>query len=435
LKASPILILAAVLGCAVSIQAQPDSLWSRTYGGEGLEFCYSLIQTADGGLALSGWTNSFGAGETDFWLVRTDEDGDSLWSRAFGGGIWEDCLSLIQTADGGFALAGKTYSFGAGGIDFWLVQTNENGDSLWSRTFGGPRDDVCSSLVQTADGGFALAGGTCSFSVRRNDFWLVRTDENGDSLWSRRFGGMSYEGCSSLIQTADGGFALAGHTISFDAGYTDIWLVRTDENGDSLWSRTFGGEHYDYCTSLIQTADGGFVLAGFTQSFGAGDFDFWLVRTDANGDSLWSRTFGGRLADWCYSLIRTADGGFALAGSTESFRAGNRDFWLVKTGPDPVSVPNSKLILHPSAFIIYEPFPNPFNSAAVASYELRVAGPVSLSLYDTGGRLVKTLADGWTTAGTHRVHWNADELPSGRYNIILGDDRRALDAKGVTLVK
>lgn len=313
-----------------------DSLWSRTYGGQACEWLSSLVRTADGGFALSGNTNSFGVGWEDFWLVRTDEDGDSLWSQTYGRGSADICRSLVQTADGGFALAGWTDSFSAGrwdsgGKDFWLVRTDENGDSVWSRTYGGVGNERCSSLIQTADGGFALAGHTESFnSAGEMDFWLVRTNENGDSLWSRTYGGVGREGCSSLTQTTDRGFALTGYTKSFGAGKKDFWLVRTNENGDSIWSRTYGGRNYDVCNSLIQTDDGGFILAGYTDSFGLGRKDFWLVRTDENGDSLWSHTYGGGDDEECSSLVQTADGGYALAGWTNSFGVGGDDFWLVK---------------------------------------------------------------------------------------------------------
>jgi len=429
--------------CLVRTDENGDSLWSRTYGGEGMDECYSLVQTADGGYALAGSTTSFGAGYWNFRLVRTDENGDSLWSRTYGG-IVGDRLSLVQTWDGGYALAGWTY-YGAGGYGFWLVRTDENGDSLWSGTYGGHEDGECLSLVQTADGGYALAGWTYSFgAVGRWDFWLVRTDDNGDSLWSRTYGGEGMDICYSLVQTADGGFALAGYTYSFGAGESDFWLVRTDENGDSLWSRTYGGGSYEHCSSLVQTADGGYALAGYTCSFGAGDGDFWLVRTDENGDSLWSRTYDGEGGDECYSLVQTADGGFALAGSTWSSDAGYFDFWLVKLGPDPVSVPESDFILHPSAFILSPPYPNPFNAKAVTRYELRGASRVNLALYDINGRLVQTLMEGWQEAGEHRVVIDANRwtdrnvyptvLPAGVYLLRLTDGRQVGLSK-VCLIK
>ena len=315
------------------------------------------------------------------------------------------------------------------------MRTNANGDSLWSRSFGAGGDAWCVSLRQTADGGFALTGYTTSFGVGWSDFWLLQTDAEGDSIWSRTFGGRTCDWCYSLIQTADGGVAMAGCTRSFGAGNYDFWLVRTDVEGDSLWSRNFGGRESEWCNSLIQTADGGFALGGNTYSFGAGDYDFWLVRIDENGDSLWSRTFGGGAYDRCNSLIQTADGGLVMAGRTSSFGAGNDDFWLVKTGPDPVSAPPESFIPHPLSFILLEAFPNPFNRTLTVLYQAERPGEMWLEAVDPLGRRVALLQRSITTAGTHRIHWNADGLSSGRYTIILGDNQRTLDSKGVMLLR
>ena len=311
--------------------AEPESLWSQTYGGGSRDESYSVIQTTNGGFALAGYTQSFGAGRGDFWLVSTNEEGEELWSQTYGGNLEESCIAFVQTTDGGFALAGWTQSFGEGEEDFWLVKTDENGDSLWSQTYGGEDEDVCTSIIQTADGGFALTGNTRSFGAGGNDFWLVKTDEDGEEFWSQTYGGEETDGCYSIIQTADGGFVLAGWTSSFGAGSYDFWLLKTDEDGDSLWSQTYGGEDVDICRSAVQTRDGGFALVGYTHSFGAGINDWWLVRTDEDGEELWSQTYGGEEMEYCYSIIQTADGGFALAGGTRSFGAGVNDFWLVRT--------------------------------------------------------------------------------------------------------
>jgi len=483
MKSTTVLTIVVMFLLTASLYAQPDSLWARTYGGRGAENCKSIVETADGGFALSGGTNSFGAGQNDFWLVRTDADGDSLWSRTFGGREADKCYSVIQTADGGFALAGNTESFGSGGGDFWLVRTDENGDSLWSRTFGGEGTDFCNSLIQTTDGGFALAGYTRSFGEGSNDYWLVRTNQEGGELWSQTYGGGGNDYGYSIIQTTDGGFALAGWTVSFGEGKTDSWLVRTDEDGDSLWSQTYGGDSHDYCYSFIQTADGGFALvgetwdedrsdfwlvrtddegellwsqtyggedneycysaiqtadggyalAGYTESFDEGD-DFYLVRTDADGDSLWSRTFGGRNFDHAKSLIQTTDGGFALAGNTTSFGAGESDFWLVKTGPDPVSVPESDFILHPSSFILSS-YPNPFNSSATIRFALPTPGMVSVTLVDPLGRRVQEMTpSSWFEAGWHRLSLDAAHLPAGKYFVVLHTGEDVLETP-VTVVK
>ncbi len=467
-------------------QAQPDSLWSRTYGGEGEDYCHSAIQTPDGGFVMAGWTASFGAGGYDFWLMRTDEEGDSLWSRTFGGEGRDWCLSVVQTADGGFALAGVTFSFGVGGGDFWLVRTDEEGDSLWSKTFGGEGHDECNSIIPTAGGGFALAGYTGSFGAGLADVWLVRTDGDGDSLWSRTFGGARTDNCHSIIQTANGGFTLGawtesfgagskdfwllrtdangdyrgsrtfggggeeksnsivrtggggylltGHTTSFGAGREDFWLVRTDEDGDSLWSKTFGGEDLDGCHHIIQTADRGFALAGYTRSFGAGLDDFWLLRTDAEGDSLWSRAFGGGDDDWCSSVIPTADGGFALAGVTGSFGAGGDDFWLVKTTPDPVSV-RKPSVVYPSSFILYPSFPTPFNSMTTISFSLDKSRQTSLEVFDPLGRRVAELIPSQVMcAGLHSVVWDAKGVPAGGYVVKLEAGNNELTQR-LSLVK
>ncbi|MCX6600255.1 MAG: hypothetical protein NT025_01675, partial [bacterium] len=229
----------ALLLTSVALAQPPDSLWSRTYGGDGDEWCHSVQQTVDGEYILAGWTSSFGAGSEDFWLVKTDANGDSLWSRTYGGNDLERCYSVQQTRDGGYILAGLTESFGGGGDDFWLVKTDGNGDSLWSRTFGASNNDACFSVQQTADGGYILGG--CTVTLGGDGYSaLVKTDSSGNSQWSRIYGG---SGWNSVQQTADGGYVLGGSVVSFGQLYEDFALVKTDSSGGSLWSRTFGGSY------------------------------------------------------------------------------------------------------------------------------------------------------------------------------------------------
>jgi len=264
-----------------TISAQPDSLWSQTYGGEGDDWAESLIQTADGGFALGGGTESFGAGMYDMWMVKTNANGDSLWSRRFGGGGDDWCESLIQTVDGGYVLAGYTDSYGAGESDMWIVKTNADGDSLWSRTFGGERFDGCKSILQTADGGFALGGYTGSFGNGGMDMWMLKTNANGDSLWSRTFGGMGTEIGRSIIQTDDEDIIIAGSTNFNGHMYSDMYMVKTNAEGASRWTRSYGNRPTEGCKSLIQTADGGFALAGYSENH------ILLVKTDEEGNSIW----------------------------------------------------------------------------------------------------------------------------------------------------
>ena len=178
-------------------------------------------------------------------------------------------------------------------------------DSLWARTYGGSLADDASAFVQTADGGYVLTGYTYSFGAGNQDFWLVKTNAGGDSVWSRTFGGPGFEGANTLAQTTDGGFVLAGFSNSFGVGGYNLWLVKTDANGNSSWNRSYGGPGWDGANCVLQTADGGYLLGGLTNSYGAGDFDFWLLKTNANGDCVWSRTFGGAQYEDIFSMQPT----------------------------------------------------------------------------------------------------------------------------------
>ena len=306
-------------------------LWWKAYGGTENEEASSVVQTSDGGYALAGHTYSFGAGYSDFWLIRTDQAGTLQWNKTYGGKGWEEVESMVQTSDGGYALAGRTSSFGAGGYDFWLIKTDAAGIMQWNRTYGGKYGDIAWSLVQTSDGGYALAGQTWSYGAGDNDFYLVKTDSAGNMQWNRTYGGTGDDYAYSVVQTSDGGYALAGHTNSFGAGYWDFWLIKTNATGTMEWNRTYGGGDDDEAHSVVQTGDGGYALAGWTYSYGPGWEDFWLVKTDAAGNVQWNKTYGGANTDYCESVVQTVDGGYALAGITSSFGAGGYDFWLVKT--------------------------------------------------------------------------------------------------------
>ncbi len=252
-------------------------------------------------------------------------------NKTYGGAGSDFALALVQTIDGGYALAGRTYSFGAGGSDIWLVKTDGFGNHLWNKTYGGTGDDRTSSLIQTADGGYALVGTTYSFGAGSSDIWLVKTDSAGNMVWNKTYGGTNEDWAYALIQAVDGGYTLIGETLSFGAGGSDVWLVRTDAFGNHLWNRTYGGTNVDGVFAFVQTTDGGYALAGHTNSFGAGSYDAWLVKTSADGSHEWNETYGGMDEDYACRLASTGYDGYVLAGSTKSFGAGSDDFWLFKT--------------------------------------------------------------------------------------------------------
>jgi hypothetical protein len=304
--------------------------WNKTYGGTGIDGASSFVHTVDGGYALAG-DASFGAGAYDFWLVKTDAGGNMQWNQTYGGTDDDNGLSVVQTSDGGYALAGYTFSFGAGYIDVWLVKTDTYGNMQWNRTYGGTGGDTANSAIQTSDGGYAIAGYTDSYGAGNCDFYLVKTDPSGNMQWNKTYGGTGNDVLYSMIQTNDGGYFLIGVTNSFGAGGNDLWVVKTDSAGNAEWNKTYGGTGDDQGFRAVQTSDGGYAIGGWTDSFGAGGGDFYLVKTDAGGNMQWNKTYGGTNYDGCGGLIQTSDGGYALVGATWSFGAGGRDGWLVKT--------------------------------------------------------------------------------------------------------
>jgi len=327
------IFLTALLGlflASTAIADPGDILWIRTYGGNLPDWGQSVQQTTDGGYIVAGITDSFGSGPRDVYLVKTDANGNTQWTRTYGGVSYDRGYSVQQTSDGGYIIAGCTQSPSAGGWDFYLVKTDAGGHKRWSRNYGGSRMDIAYSVQQTSDGGYIIAGETYSFGVD-GDVYLVKTDANGNTLWTRTYGGSETEYGRCVQQTSDGGYIIAGRTDAFGAGKYDAWLVKTDANGDSLWTRTYGGSETDIAHSVQQTTDGGYIIAGRTGSFGAGSSDFYLVKTNAGGNTLWTRTYGGSGFDEAFSVQQTTDGGYILAGVIEDLGPRAYDFYLVKT--------------------------------------------------------------------------------------------------------
>jgi hypothetical protein len=312
--------------------ASAASMWDKTYGGTGEDTGWGdLFQTSDEGYVVSGDTKSFGAGDKDFWLLKVDADGNMEWNKTYGGTSRDYHTFMCQTSDGGYALAGDTTSFGAGNKDFWLVKTDTDGNMEWNMTYGGTAIETEPALCLTSDGGYALAGYTISFGAGSQDGWLVKTDTDGNMEWNMTYGGTGFDWGMHLIQTLDEGYAILAVTNSFGAGDADYWLIKTDSDGNMLWNKTYGETGFDFGVHVLQTVEGGYAIIGFTDSFGAGGTDAWLVKTDVDGIMRWNQTYGGAEDDEGWSLIETSDGGYALAGNTYSFGAGDQDFYVVKT--------------------------------------------------------------------------------------------------------
>jgi len=303
----------------IKTHANGDMMWTKTYGGAGTERAYAVEQTTDGGYIVAGWTISFGAGSQDVYLIKTDFNGDTLWIKTYGGASTEWAYAVEQTTDGGYIVAGYAGSFGAGSNDVYLIKTNANGDTLWTKTYGGANLDEAHAVQQTTDGGYIVAGTTNSFGSGGNDVYLIKTNANGNTLWTRTYGGMAQDVAYAVQQTTDGGYIVVGITGNFGAGSTDVYLIKTDSLGDTTWTKTYGGFNIDYGFAVQQTTDGGYIVAGYTYSFGAGSADFYIIKTDANGDTLWTRTYGGMEQDVAYAVRQTTDGRYIVAGFMGGF--------------------------------------------------------------------------------------------------------------------
>jgi hypothetical protein len=352
--------------------------FQKAYGGVDGDECYSVQQTTDGGYIMVGNTDGFGAGIWLIYLIKTDAYGDTLWTKTIGGGGYDNGRSVQQTTDGGYIIAGYGDSFGTGGFNIYLIRTDATGSLLWSKTFGGsPTDIYTTSVQQTTDGGYIVTG---NFGSSNGDeVYLIKADANGDSLWTKTYGGVDDDNGHFVEQTNDGGYIITGETYSFGVGGSDVYLIKTDSVGNLLWSKTFGGTDDEVGFSVHQTTDGGYIIAGYYGSNGGGGMDIYLlktdisgnllwsktlsgggvgfsvqqttdggyivtgytgnssasiclIKTDASGNLLWSKTFGGTYDDWAGSVQQTADGGYIITGYTQNYGAGGyNDVYLIKT--------------------------------------------------------------------------------------------------------
>jgi hypothetical protein len=279
----------------------PDEEWNRTYGGSGIERVEHFQQTSDGGYIIAGTTRSCEDCSSDIWLVRTDPNGNEQWNKTIGAPHISSFDFIQQTQDGGYILAGRTVLSEIYRRDIWLAKIDTNGNKQWNKTFKLDGYEGKYFVSQTSDGGYVLAG---KIHTEKNpdpngkivytssDVSIIKTDKNGNPEWNRIFGGLKDEWAWIVQQISDGGYILVGSTESYGSGSSDIWLVRTDHEGEEQWNRTYGGDSSDRPNSVQETFDGGFIIAGNTDSYGAGHTDLFLVKTDLNGNEQWNRRFG-----------------------------------------------------------------------------------------------------------------------------------------------
>jgi len=359
-----------------SAQTYHKIQWEKSLGGSKGDQANDIQQTADGGYIMIGTTTSndgdisgaIAATGTNIWVVKLNSKGTITWQQVLGGTDNDNAASIRQTTDGGYILAGTSSSTDGnvtgnhGGSDFWVAKLNSTGALQWQRSLGGTADDFAAAIRQTKDTGYIVTGFTSSTdgNVTGNhgsyDFWVVKLDDTGAIKWEKALGGSNDDRAASIEQTTGNGYIIAGYTNSADGDishyrdtggrYSDYWVVKINDTGAIQWQKTYGGEDYEYASSVKQTTDGGYVVAGFASSVygdvkvSYGDGDMWMLKLNDTGAISWQRSYGGSNTDYATAVQQTLDGGYALAGYTASddsevtgHRTGGSfgyDYWFLK---------------------------------------------------------------------------------------------------------
>lgn len=443
--------------------------WPVTHGGQGFDVGNCIVKAGEEGYFIAGTTESFGGGAQDAWLVKLYENASERWSRVFGGGADESSHFVIPIQQKtGYLLAANTESHGYGKSDgwmlkmrdiydeewaenfgntgvnyvyevaqipnqeafvfcgkiqvdetsdfeYWLVKFDAGGSQRWSYTYGGTEDDVAYSLACTHDGGFAIAGSTKSMGNGGEDVYLIKTDANGTKLWEKTFGGSEDDVAYSLKKTHDNGFILTGFTSSYGEGAKDLWLIKTDQDGNQLWTKTFGGEGDEEGKCVIQTPNHSYAITGYTTSEGEGGKDLWFVKTDSLGNQTEAQTFGGNLDDFGESLIRSYDQEYLITGGTYSYGEGDCDMILLKVNEKGFITPIRYVIEQNNELVLHQNYPNPFSNSTTIAFELSNPEDIVLDVYNVQGILIKSIPRTYPFPGKFELRLDADCLSPGIY--------------------
>ena len=302
-----------------------NALWNQTFF-EGASSEFRHVLCLDDGFLLVG--NVFlPSGNTDGYVVRVNGEGNMIWNRIFGGENVDKLFSSVETQDG-FVLVGLTQSFG-NDSDIWVVKIDVDGSEVWNRTYGGAMEDAGRAIKSTEGNHYVVAGYTNSMGNGDYDFLLLKIDASGNMAWNKTYGGSQSDKAYAIAETA-GGCVVGGDTRSKGEGESDAWIIKVDVNGELIWERTAGGEGFDMPTCVTVSDYGGYIMGGFTFSFGNGERDFWLFKVDDAGNVLWSPTVGRSAFEEAYAALEVAENEFVMIGWTNSIGQGHYDFYVAK---------------------------------------------------------------------------------------------------------
>ena len=316
----------------IKIDHTGKEMWKRDYTFSSVDRLNMVKELQDGSLVAAGFTMSSTNYSKDIFVIKTDAQGNLEWQRSYGDAQDETANSIDISIDGGFIISGEVINENTGFSLCYLIKIDNEGELDWSNTFGGSQNDNGLSVISTNDAGFAITGMTRSLGDSNGDVWLIKVNSNGEMEWERTYGGDDTEYGRTIQQTVDGGYIIIGQTESFGLGYNDAYLIKTDSQGNEIWSQTFGGQGTDQGRQVVNTLDEGYLISGYTDSFGTlGGFNFWLVKANSLGELEWQRFYGEQGDDRGLSGIQTSDGGYAIAGYTNSGTSSGSDILFIKT--------------------------------------------------------------------------------------------------------
>jgi hypothetical protein len=403
-------------------------IWEKTYGGQQDEQVVSVCPALYGGFVMTGYTATNSQGLSDIWILAVSEDGDSLWSKQYGGLSSDQGYCIRPDYDQGYIMTARMSVYTMGD-QLCLMKLTATGDTIWTKTYGGPNQDYGQAVAQATDGGYIIAGRTySSYTPESGDAWALKTDNSGDTLWTRKYGGNDEDMFYAVAETGDG-YVFAGQTRSFGNGVIDVYVVRTDYDGDTLWTRAFGGPGADYAYSIAKADDDNFIITGYSDSF-TGSNDVYMLKIDGSGNLLWEDHYGDATdGEIMYGCSTTSDGGFIVTGKKDYYTLLQDDLFALKLGTGGSGLGDA----NDETRLVFYNAPNPFRSLTTFHFSLPGKTWCSLEVYNTRGELVRILLCGQFLQGESEMTWDAAGTAPGVYFCKLNAEGKIYTRKMVVI--
>lgn len=396
-----------------------EEIWSDTYGGKFSESASDAVETDDGGYLIIGGTSSYGAGNNDAYLAKYDKDGNQVWTKTYGGQYDDGASMIIKSSDGNYIIGGTTeITSGGEGKDAWIIKIDGSGNKIWDKNYGGEGGQGCSQIINTSDNGFIFVGSTQIGEQTNYDIYVVKLETSGTVQWSKKIDAGNWEQGASIAQLSDDSYIIGGLAVT-ESTAQDAYLLKLSSDGTKQWDKRFGGEHNDSFNRVIPISSGGYLAAGKFTNYFSVDFiytDIYVVRTDENGNKIWENMYGGDKSESTSSLIQANDGAFLIGGNSSSYSK-DSDFYILKINENGAitSINNKITKTIPEQIDLSQNYPNPFNGQTIIKYSINDISEVSLKIFNVVGQEVYNIFEGLQQPNEYQISINAEGLPSGVY--------------------